>query len=97
MREDDYNTRGIGKLKKNEFCIDYQRDKLFSPKLVKRKQNNNIFPAKMRKKSYVGMSDEEIYESMIPIDKMNVKPEPCLQLPSGRFIGKFNLNSPACK
>lgn len=33
---------------------------------------------------------------MIPIEKMNVQPEPWIQLPSGRFIGKFELNTPAC-
>mmetsp|Transcript_3819 Transcript_3819/g.3565 ORF Transcript_3819/g.3565 Transcript_3819/m.3565 type:complete len:98 (-) Transcript_3819:662-955(-) len=97
MKEDDYNHRGIGNLKKNEFCIDYQRDKLFSPKLVKRRLNTSLYPQKSRRKSYVGISETEIHEFLIPISKMNVKPEPCLQLPNGKFIGKFNLNSPVCK
>lgn len=42
------------------------------------------------------MSELEIRNWMIPIEKMNVQPEPWIQLPSGRFIGKFELNTPAC-
>lgn len=38
-----------------------------------------------------------IRDYLIPIDMMNVKPEPIVQLASGRFVGKFNSNTPACK
>ncbi|CAI2371464.1 unnamed protein product [Moneuplotes crassus] len=67
------------------------------PKLVKKAPKTSLCQNRERYKPNEGITEKEIHDFLIPVCKMNVKPEPCLQLPSGRFLGKFNLNSPACK
>jgi len=74
-------------------------DYIFLSYLIEKYLSEAIIDNLPNEKRYLNssMQEYEIKDWLIPLDRMSVEPEPIIQLPSGRFLGKFNRNIPACK